>query len=919
MHKALVDYYRCRESHLPSEIAGEPGGDPGYFRIGTELICFGRSTLKRQLASQQGDLPDVADLMEVRDNGIFLPFDLDEIVSNLRFETYAGNMGEERTRLGADPTVRKLYYWLRPILPVRVRRILQGFKLRGNLNRLFPRWPVDRTVDQLIEKTLTMALRANGNRAIPFIWFWPERKNAAFILTHDVEEEAGRDFCSSLMDIDDEYGFKSSFQVVPEKRYSVHPPFLDGIAKRGFEVCVHDFNHDGNLYKERTEFRRRAKLINGYARQFGASGFRSGVLYRNLRWYGDYEFSYDMSVPNVAHLDPQGGGCCTVMPYFVGDILEIPVTATQDYSLFHIFNQYSIDLWKQQIETIVAGHGLASFIIHPDYVVQAKPQRIYRELLTYVREQCRQRNIWDTLPGEINTWWRQRRAMQLVEKGESWGITGDGKERARVAYASLQNGSLVYGFEKPFENSRPIELAQALRYVPKIVHPPIAPDQISGESAVATASVGSNRSTVMLESTSEATRPSATPDETLGKVNPRSGIAHQPLRIAMVSYSFFEGDNRVLRYATTLAKRGDYVDVFSLRRGSNPVEELFEGVHVHRLQDRVRDEKNQLSYGSRILQFLFRAMKQVARNDHEKPYDLLHIHSVPDLMVFSALVPRLRGTPVILDIHDILPELYASKFNAGENSPLFRAMVGIERISTRFASHVIIANDLWRERLISRGLAPDKCTVLLNSPDRSVFTRSSKPEPIGDKFKILYPGSINWHQGLDLAIQAFAIISEQIPQAEFHIHGEGPQKMELVKLIQRLGMERRIFINPMLPLSDMPKVMEGANLGVVPKRKDNFGNEAFSTKILEFMAMGVPVVVADTTIDKYYFDDSVVKFFSGGNPSDLANKMLEIIQNPAARLQQIENASRFVEKIDWDVKQHEYLALVDRLIGAKKH
>jgi len=113
--------------------------------------------------------------------------------------------------------------------------------------------------------------------------------------------------------------------------------------------------------------------------------------------------------------------------------------------------------------------------------------------------------------------------------------------------------------------------------------------------------------------------------------------------------------------------------------------------------------------------------------------------------------------------------------------------------------------------------------------------------------------------------------------------------------------------------------MEGANLGVVPKRKDNFGNEAFSTKILEFMAMGVPVVVADTTIDKYYFDDSVVKFFSGGSPSDLANKMLEIIRNPAARLQQIENASRFVEKIDWDVKQHEYLALVDGLIGAKKH
>jgi len=257
---------------------------------------------------------------------------------------------------------------------------------------------VDRTVDRLFEKMMIAAIRANGIRPIPFIWFWPEGKQAAFILTHDVEDENGKAFCPSLMDIDDEYGFKASFQIVPEGRYPVEPEFLRNFRDRNFEICVHDLNHDGNLYRERSEFRRRAQLINNYCKEFGTQGFRSGVLYRNLLWYGDYQFSYDMSVPNVAHLDPQGGGCCTVMPYFIGDVLEIPLTATQDYTLFHILRQYSIDLWKQQIQTIVDGHGLLSFIIHPDYVIETKPQSVYRELLAYLRQQCNERNIWSALP-----------------------------------------------------------------------------------------------------------------------------------------------------------------------------------------------------------------------------------------------------------------------------------------------------------------------------------------------------------------------------------------------------------------------------------------------------------------------------------------------------------------------------------------
>jgi hypothetical protein len=194
-------------------------------------------------------------------------------------------------------------------------------------------------------------------------------------MTHDVETEAGSNFCSELMDIDDSLGFKASFQIVPERRYSISPQFVDTILNRGFEIVIQDLNHDGRLFDDRQEFLRRAKLINEYARLYGAKGFRAAVLYRKSDWYDAFDFSFDMSIPNTAHLDPQRGGCCTVMPYFIGNILELPVTTTQDYMLFYILGERSIDLWSRQIELIAEKNGLISFIVHPDYLMAEKLAR----------------------------------------------------------------------------------------------------------------------------------------------------------------------------------------------------------------------------------------------------------------------------------------------------------------------------------------------------------------------------------------------------------------------------------------------------------------------------------------------------------------------------------------------------------------
>ncbi|MGB8030143.1 MAG: hypothetical protein WCF30_10815 [Terracidiphilus sp.] len=384
------------------------------------------------------DLHDALAEVVVENGKVCLPFNPTKVVENLHQEVYAGEWRE-----GALSILAQVYYFLRPLLPVYVRRHLQRLHLK-NWNRLpFPSWPVDCSVDNLMRRLMLLSLRASGEDRIPFIWFWPDASSSCAIMTHDVETQEGYEDCEALMDIDDSFGIKASFQIIPEERYHVRPGLLDEIRRRGFEICVHDLNHDGHLYKNREQFLKRAARINLYGKKFRAGGFRAAVLYRKQVWYDALDFSYDMSVPNVAHLDPQRGGCCTVMPYFLDGILEIPVTTIQDYSLYNILKDYSTSLWQQQTKMIMEKHGCMSFIVHPDYVMEPRARGAFKELLAHLDRLRSENNVWITTPGEVNSWWRQRAAMCLVKLAKGWRVEGEGCERARVAYASEQDGRLV--------------------------------------------------------------------------------------------------------------------------------------------------------------------------------------------------------------------------------------------------------------------------------------------------------------------------------------------------------------------------------------------------------------------------------------------------------------------------------------------
>jgi hypothetical protein len=437
----LQNRYHCPKGFFDFTVSGELFSDVGYFQFGPNAICYGRS-------SSGGDKPGAAHLLHdvLRDTGmedakLRLPFDPDEIIENLLLEKYP------HSRLSPfESIVKRMYYRLRPLTSPWLRREIQKFRARNWESLQYPQWPIDTTVENICERVLLLSLQAKGTDRVPFVWFWPKGARCCLTMTHDVETEAGRDFCGKLMDIDDAFGIKASFQIVPEKRYKVPAELLDSIRNRGFEVGVQDLNHDGRLFDSREEFLRRVQVINRYGREYGARGFRAGVLYRRPEWYDALDFSFDMSIPNVAHLDPQRGGCCTVMPYFIGDVLELPVTTVQDYTLFHLLNERSIDLWKTQVELILGKNGMASFIVHPDYVIEHEPKCVYEELLGYVRELRARENVWCALPSEIDRWWRARSKMAVIRDGKSFRIEGEGTERAVLAFAKNVDGRLVYEF-----------------------------------------------------------------------------------------------------------------------------------------------------------------------------------------------------------------------------------------------------------------------------------------------------------------------------------------------------------------------------------------------------------------------------------------------------------------------------------------
>ena len=698
--------------------------------------------------------------------------------------------------------LNRIYFLLKPLIPHRLRvamRRLRATSLRASRADI---WPID----------------PRAGTTPPGWPGWPEGKQFAFVLTHDVEGNRGLARVEQVMQLELKHGFRSAFNFVPENEYRLADTLRRNLDDAGFEVGVHGLKHDGKLYNSKREFASRAVRIRDYLKQWNACGFRSPLMQHRLGWLHALGVEYDSSTFDTDPFEPEPDAAGTIFPFWVpgpagGGYVELPYTLPQDHGLFVILGEPNIEIWKRKIDWIAERGGMVLLNTHPDYMCfgdrkQAGdefPAAWYEELLTYVREKYEGR-FWSAQPRDV----------------------------ARHYCASLAPES---------RNSRK--------------------------------------------------------------------------KICMLAYTGYESDNRVRRYAEELARRGDQVDVIALNSGNSlPAREEISGVTVYRIQNRNYNERSKWTFAWRQLRFLAVASIFLARRHREVRYDLIHVHNIPDFLVFSAWYPKWTGAKLILDIHDIVPELFSSKFKSAAGSLYVGLLKAIEKASAKFVDHVIVSNHLWQQTLTARSVAPEKCSVFLNNVDLSIFHRHPRTRNDG-KLIILFPGSFQWHQGLDIAIEAFARVVKRLPNAEFHLYGGGGDQAGLEQLARHLGVGASVKFMGGARMDLMPDVIANADLGVVPKRADSFGDEAYSTKIMEFMSQGVPAVVSRTKIDSYYFDDDTVRFFPSGDPEAMANAMVEVIENQSLRDSLVKRGYEYVEKNSWETRNREYLALVDSLTTAE--
>ncbi len=299
------------------------------------------------------------------------------------------------------------------------------------------------------------------------------------------------------------------------------------------------------------------------------------------------------------------------------------------------------------------------------------------------------------------------------------------------------------------------------------------------------------------------------------------------MNVCLISYSVYEYDNRVHRYGETLRKRGDHVDVICLgMHGDTEKVVDFNGATLYKIQKREINERGPVSYLLKIMRFYAKAFFRVTRLHVSKKYNVIHYNNIPDFGIFCTVIAKLFGARVILDIHDLVPEFYMRKFDSDENHFIIRLLKWIEKISCRYADHVITVTEMWKNVLTSRSISEEKCSVILNAPYPPLFdVRNAKSDDKkGKPFTLLYHGALNEHFGVDLAIRAMEIVREHVSSVQFLIVGNGREKENLKKLAHALNLDGHVvFIDP-VPRTEIPALIQQADMGVVPKRSERFAD-----------------------------------------------------------------------------------------------
>jgi glycosyltransferase involved in cell wall biosynthesis len=386
----------------------------------------------------------------------------------------------------------------------------------------------------------------------------------------------------------------------------------------------------------------------------------------------------------------------------------------------------------------------------------------------------------------------------------------------------------------------------------------------------------------------------------------------------MIVHAYYEEDSRVRREAESLLARGRPVDVFALRRAGDDPEAVVEGVHVHRLNVQRHQGAGLGTYLREYLAFLFRAGWAVTRAHRRQRFALVQVHTLPDFLVFAGLPLRLVGVPLVIDLHEAMPEFFRMRFPGAANPVVHRLLVLQERLSVRVASAAITVNDALAARLVAMGVPAAKITVLLNSPSLVRFDQAAYPSRAfcaDGTLRLVYAGALTPTYELDVAFEAIARLVSVRPglSVALEIFGRGDAETPLRALATKLGIADRVTFHGRIPIEDVPAAIAAADIGLAPTRRDPFTDFSLSTKIFEYGAMGKPAVASRLPLVERTFPPGSVTTYAPGDPASLARALLAIVDDRQARDAAVARTSERIRELSWEHEADRLAALVERV------
>ena len=386
----------------------------------------------------------------------------------------------------------------------------------------------------------------------------------------------------------------------------------------------------------------------------------------------------------------------------------------------------------------------------------------------------------------------------------------------------------------------------------------------------------------------------------------------------MLTHSYYEEDPRVRREAESLIGAGRRVDVFALRRPGDPASGEVDGVRLHRLDVQRHQGASLPVYLREYVDFFVRASLALVQAQPRRRYALVQVHTLPDFLAFAALPLRMAGVPVLLDLHEAMPEFFRSRFPGAANPLAYRLLLIQERLSIAAASHAITVNDALGRRLVDLGVAEDKVSVVINSPSLVRFD-PARHERRGfaqdGTLRLVYAGALTPTYELDVAVQAVARLREARPELPvvLDVYGRGDSEPALRAQADRLGLDGGVVFHGRIPVEDVPAAIAAADIGLAPTRRDEFTDVSLSTKIFEYGAMDKPALASRLPLVERTFEPGTVATYEPVEPTALADAILRIADDPAGREAAVGRTSARIRDLAWEREAERYIALVDRL------